>query len=97
MGWLWTLVLPISASWVARIVGVSHGQQAIFSCFDNRIAPAPQEPSLVQVVWVEFIVNPGSWSVDDIHIWLIGLVLNFAHNLWLKNGHLTNISLTRAN
>jgi hypothetical protein len=28
LGWLWTMILPISASWVARIIGVSHGSLA---------------------------------------------------------------------
>jgi hypothetical protein len=30
-GWLWTNILLISASWVARIIGVSHQQLALLS------------------------------------------------------------------
>jgi hypothetical protein len=30
--WLWTLMLLISASWVARITGVTHRCPAIFWC-----------------------------------------------------------------
>jgi hypothetical protein len=29
LGWLWTTILLISASWVARITGVSHGCPAL--------------------------------------------------------------------
>jgi hypothetical protein len=33
-GWLWTAILLISASWVARITGVSHRHPATFSIVD---------------------------------------------------------------
>jgi hypothetical protein len=29
-GWLWTMILMISASWVARIIGVSYQCQAFY-------------------------------------------------------------------
>jgi hypothetical protein len=31
-GWLWTMILLFSASWVARITGMSH-----YACLDIRI------------------------------------------------------------
>jgi hypothetical protein len=34
-GWLWTTVLLISASWVARITGMSHRHPRPFSVFDE--------------------------------------------------------------
>jgi hypothetical protein len=40
LGWLWTVILLISASWVARITGVSHRCLAKFRCFlENRKKP----------------------------------------------------------
>jgi hypothetical protein len=33
LGWPWTTILPISASWVARITGISHqGLASFFFC-----------------------------------------------------------------
>jgi hypothetical protein len=30
-GWLWAMILLISASWIARIIGISHQHPALFS------------------------------------------------------------------
>jgi hypothetical protein len=35
-GWLWTVILLISASWVARITGVSHQCLAVLLCSFNK-------------------------------------------------------------
>jgi hypothetical protein len=34
LGWFWIMILLISASWVARITGVSHWYPAYYSVFD---------------------------------------------------------------
>jgi hypothetical protein len=35
LGWLWTMILLISASWVARITDVSHRHPALFQIWVN--------------------------------------------------------------
>jgi hypothetical protein len=37
LGWLWTTVLLISASWVARITGMSHQRLDVFFSFRNVV------------------------------------------------------------
>jgi hypothetical protein len=37
--WLWTVILPISASWVTRITGVSHRHPTLCYCFLSSLPP----------------------------------------------------------
>jgi hypothetical protein len=37
-GWLWTMILLISASWVARITGVSHRWPVRFFLFLSSLS-----------------------------------------------------------
>jgi hypothetical protein len=58
LGWLWTVILLISASWVARITGVSHRCPArmyilynFFCCCYFEMCKHQLKQSLIQCKW----------------------------------------------
>jgi hypothetical protein len=50
-GWLWTAILLISASPVARITGVSHRRLACYSCFLNSLKLMLSHPGCFPPSW----------------------------------------------
>jgi hypothetical protein len=60
-GWLWTLILLISASWEARIIGMSHWCPA--SYFSNRgLCLLPGQPRL----WCSRSQPPKQFGLTDV-------------------------------
>jgi hypothetical protein len=48
LGWLWTVILLISASWVARITGINHQRLALMWLVESlRVFCAPPPRFLV--------------------------------------------------
>jgi hypothetical protein len=61
-GWLWTMILLIAASWVARIIGVSHQPLAIWQSGFH----------LLQIFWGQGIV-PTLYVLQPLFIKLLVL------------------------
>jgi hypothetical protein len=57
LGWLRTSILLISASWVARITGMSHWCPALFVCLKQVLAILPR---LLLSSWAQVMLLPHS-------------------------------------
>jgi hypothetical protein len=66
-GWLWTTVFLISASWVARIAGMSHQCPAIALLFWVRGQKAPSLATL-RVWWLRSIGGGAAGSVVELSV-----------------------------